>query len=69
MNPLDFFYWGHLDSIYARGPLPNTAALEDAIRECSTGSTHAQLMSVTAEFENRLHYTIARGGSLFEHLL
>lgn len=70
LNPLDFFLWGHITStIYRREPFPNVESLLTAIHHCCDNITHRQLASVTKDFSDRLHYTVAADGGLFEPFL
>lgn len=69
LNPLDFFYWGHLKRLILEKQHENEIELREAIIAASAEITPQQIANSMTEFRNRLWYCSAETGRHFEQLL
>lgn len=62
LNPLDFFFWGHLKSQIYRNPLENIQQLHQRLRDALATVTPEMLERTTKNFINRLRWCRRRRG-------
>jgi Transposase. len=71
LNPLDYFFWGHLKSLVYATPVVDENDLRNRIvNSCNViRNTPGILERVRQSMSRRLHACIDSGGSHFEHLI
>ena len=68
-NPLDYFFWGYIDSkVKARQP-KTIAQLKRYIKQEMESITPEMLTKTINNFSKRIHKCIERDGAQFAHLL
>ena len=68
LNPIDYFFGGHLENSIHDGQLYNTKeSLQNAIMEAFGRITGDQIRNSIKNFEHRLGFCSAAQGRQFEH--
>ncbi|KAJ4433473.1 hypothetical protein ANN_15776 [Periplaneta americana] len=71
LNPLDFYLWGHLESLVYSSPVPDLESVRNRIVACSEDirNTPGVWDRVRRSMRHRCEVCIQAGGGHFEHLL
>lgn len=71
LNPLDFYFWGHIKSLVYDTEVPNVEILEQRIRQGFTTirAIPGTLERVRQSLIRRVHSCLNQNGGHFEHLL